>query len=64
MHISKSSSQEKVRIFPENPDKVVEYQSGKEKLFGFFVGLVMKNMGGKANPELVNKLLKERLGSR
>lgn len=52
------------KILTENPDKVVEYQSGKEKLFGFFVGLVMKNMGGKANPELVNKLLKERLGSR
>lgn len=50
------------KVLAENPDKVAEYQAGKDKLFGFFVGLVMKNMAGKANPELVNKLLKERLG--
>lgn len=51
------------KIIEEHPDKVAEYQGGKEKLFGFFVGLVMKNMGGKANPELVNNLLKQRLQS-
>jgi aspartyl-tRNA(Asn)/glutamyl-tRNA(Gln) amidotransferase subunit B len=51
------------KILAENGDKVEEYKGGKEKLFGFFVGLVMKNMSGKANPELVNKLLKERLGA-
>lgn len=50
------------KILEAHSDKVVEYRSGKDKLFGFFVGLVMKNMAGKANPELVNKLLKERLG--
>lgn len=50
------------KILAENGDKVTEYRAGKDKLFGFFVGLVMKNMAGKANPELVNKLLKERLG--
>ncbi|MBA3814086.1 MAG: Asp-tRNA(Asn)/Glu-tRNA(Gln) amidotransferase subunit GatB [Alphaproteobacteria bacterium] len=50
------------KVLGEHPDKVAEYQAGKDKLFGFFVGLVMKNMGGKANPELVNKLLKGRLG--
>lgn len=49
------------KLLLEHADKVAEYQAGKEKLFGFFVGLVMKNMAGKANPELVNKLLKERL---
>ena len=40
---------------------VAEDKGGKEKLFGFFVGQVMKTMGGKGNPELVNKLLKETL---
>jgi aspartyl-tRNA(Asn)/glutamyl-tRNA(Gln) amidotransferase subunit B len=49
------------KILSEHPDKVAEYQAGKDKLFGFFVGLVMKNMGGKANPEVVNKLLKDKL---
>lgn len=49
------------KVLAENMDKVMEYRSGKDKLFGFFVGLVMKNMGGKANPELVNKLLQEKL---
>jgi aspartyl-tRNA(Asn)/glutamyl-tRNA(Gln) amidotransferase subunit B len=52
------------KVLAENGDKVAEYQSGKEKLFGFFVGLIMKNMQGKANPELVNKLLKEKLNPR
>lgn len=51
------------KVLAENSDKVAEYQAGKDKLFGFFVGLVMKNMAGKANPELVNKLLKQRLGT-
>lgn len=48
-------------VLLENPDMVEEYKNGKEKLFGFFVGQVMKAMKGKANPELVNKLLKEKL---
>ncbi len=43
-------------------DKVLEYKSGKEKLFGFFVGEVMKETKGKANPELVNAIFKEKLG--
>lgn len=51
------------KLLAENADKADEYRSGKDKLFGFFVGQVMKNMGGKANPELVNKLLKDRLDS-
>lgn len=51
------------QILKDNPKMVEEYKSGKEKLFGFFVGQVMKVMAGKANPELVNKLLKEKLGA-
>lgn len=49
------------KIFAAHSDKVVEYKSGKDKLFGFFVGQVMKEMAGKANPDLVNQLLKEKL---
>jgi aspartyl-tRNA(Asn)/glutamyl-tRNA(Gln) amidotransferase subunit B len=45
-----------------NAGKVDEYRSGKEKLFGFFVGQVMKATQGKANPQKVNALLKQRLG--
>jgi len=41
--------------------KVAEYRAGKEKLFGFFVGQVMKAMGGKGNPALVNEMLKRKL---
>ena len=50
-----------LKIITENKDKVEEYKSGKEKLFGFFVGQVMKLSGGKANPKLVNDILKEKL---
>ncbi len=48
-------------VIVENQDKVNEYLNGKEKLFGFFVGLVMKASKGKANPSLVNKILKDKL---
>jgi aspartyl-tRNA(Asn)/glutamyl-tRNA(Gln) amidotransferase subunit B len=44
-----------------NPKQVEDYRKGKEKLFGFFVGEVMKQTQGKANPELVNELLKKKL---
>ena len=44
-----------------NQDKVAEYKSGKEKLFGYFVGEVMKISKGKANPQLVNEILKKKL---
>ena len=40
---------------------MAEYRAGKEKLFGFFVGQVMKATGGKANPALLNELLKKKL---
>ncbi len=49
-------------ILLENKDKVDQYKAGKEKLFGFFVGQVMKKTQGKANPGVVNKILKEKLG--
>ncbi|KIM05507.1 MAG: glutamyl-tRNA amidotransferase [Sulfurovum sp. AS07-7] len=48
-------------ILSANSGKVNEYRSGKDKLFGFFVGQVMKASRGSANPEKVNALLKERL---
>ena len=49
------------KVINENQDKVKEYKSGKEKLFGFFVGQAMKVSGGKANPQLVNEILKQKL---
>jgi len=49
------------KVINDNPDKVQEYKSGKEKLFGFFVGQAMKVSGGKANPQLVNEILKKKL---
>jgi len=48
-------------ILAANSDKVEQYKGGKEKLFGFFVGQTMKASKGAANPQTVNKLLKERL---
>jgi aspartyl-tRNA(Asn)/glutamyl-tRNA(Gln) amidotransferase subunit B len=48
-------------VLCENPDSVEGYKSGKDKLFGFFVGQIMKKSGGKANPSVVNDLLKEML---
>jgi aspartyl-tRNA(Asn)/glutamyl-tRNA(Gln) amidotransferase subunit B len=50
------------RVMAANEDKVAEYRGGKDKLFGFFVGQTMKAMGGKANPAVVNDLLKKALG--
>jgi aspartyl-tRNA(Asn)/glutamyl-tRNA(Gln) amidotransferase subunit B len=44
-----------------NPKQAEDYRKGKEKLFGFFVGEVMKQTQGKANPKLVNELLRKRL---
>ena len=49
------------KVITDNPDKVKENKSGKDKLFGFFVGQVMKVSGGKANPQLVNEILKKKL---
>ncbi len=49
-------------VLAANADKVAEYQGGKEALFGFFVGQTMKAMQGKGNPQLVNQVLKAKLG--
>ena len=49
------------KVLKDNADKVAEYKSGKDKLFGFFVGSVIKESKGKANPALVNDLLKKKL---
>jgi aspartyl-tRNA(Asn)/glutamyl-tRNA(Gln) amidotransferase subunit B len=49
------------KVLAANADKVAEYKSGKEQLFGFFVGQTMKAMAGKANPKLVNERLRAKL---
>jgi aspartyl-tRNA(Asn)/glutamyl-tRNA(Gln) amidotransferase subunit B len=51
------------KIMAANEDKVAEYRGGKDKLFGFFVGQTMKAMQGKANPQVINDLLKKMLGT-
>jgi aspartyl-tRNA(Asn)/glutamyl-tRNA(Gln) amidotransferase subunit B len=61
--ISDEGAIEKIidEVLAANEDKVAEYKAGKEKLFGFFVGQVMKASRGKANPQIVNKILKSKL---
>ena len=49
------------QVLAANPDKLAQFHSGKDKLFGFFVGQVMKAMAGKGNPALVNEALTKRL---
>ncbi len=49
------------QVFDDNPTQLAQYQAGKTKLMGFFVGQTMRATGGKANPALVNKLLREML---
>ena len=48
------------KVISDNPKNVEAYKSGKDKLFGFFVGQVMKQSNGKANPQLVNEILKKK----
>ena len=48
-------------VLTSNPSQVEEYKGGKLKVMGFFVGQVMKEMKGRANPEIVNRILKEQL---
>jgi aspartyl-tRNA(Asn)/glutamyl-tRNA(Gln) amidotransferase subunit B len=48
-------------VMAKNPKQLEQYRAGKEALFGFFVGQVMKATGGKANPAQVNELLKKKL---
>jgi aspartyl-tRNA(Asn)/glutamyl-tRNA(Gln) amidotransferase subunit B len=49
------------KIIADNPEQLAQYRSGKDKLFGFFVGQAMKATGGKANPAQLNELLKQKL---
>jgi len=51
------------QVLAQNPKEVEAFRAGKEKLFGFLVGQTMRATGGKANPELVNKILREKLRS-
>ena len=50
-------------IIKNNPDNVAKFKAGNSKLLGFFVGQVLKATGGKANPQVVNKLVAEKLKS-
>jgi len=61
--ISDSSEIEKIveEILAQNPSQVAEYRGGKEKVYGFFVGLAMKATKGKANPAQLNEILKRKL---
>ncbi len=49
------------QVIADNPDKVAEYQGGKDKLMGWFVGQVMKASQGKANPQMANEVLSRKL---
>jgi aspartyl-tRNA(Asn)/glutamyl-tRNA(Gln) amidotransferase subunit B len=62
--ITDTSAIERVidEVLAKNPGQLADYRSGKDKLFGFFVGQVMKATGGKANPAQLNELLKKKLG--
>ena len=51
------------RIIADNPEQVEQFRAGKEKVLGFFVGQVMKETQGKANPGQVNQLLRDKLSS-
>jgi aspartyl-tRNA(Asn)/glutamyl-tRNA(Gln) amidotransferase subunit B len=51
------------KVLADNADKVAQYKGGKEALFGFFVGQTMKAMQGKANPQVVNELVKKGLSA-
>ena len=50
-----------VQVLVANQYKVDDYRGGKDKLFGFFVGQVMKHSGGQANPGMVNQILRSKL---
>ncbi|MEP0821506.1 MAG: Asp-tRNA(Asn)/Glu-tRNA(Gln) amidotransferase GatCAB subunit B, partial [Ignavibacterium sp.] len=51
------------QVLEKNPEQVSKYKSGKQQVFGYFVGETMKIMKGKANPKLVNEILKKQLES-
>ena len=49
------------QLIADNPDKAAQYRAGKDKLIGWFVGQVMKQTGGQANPKIVNEILARKL---
>ncbi|MGZ6174352.1 MAG: Asp-tRNA(Asn)/Glu-tRNA(Gln) amidotransferase subunit GatB, partial [Candidatus Binataceae bacterium] len=51
------------RVLAAESAKLAEYRAGRDKLYGFFVGAVMKAMGGKGNPKVVNEVLRRKLAS-
>ena len=51
-------------VLAAEPEKVAEYRAGRDKLYGFFVGAVMKAMGGKANPKVINDTLRKKLAAK
>ncbi|HWR72033.1 MAG TPA: Asp-tRNA(Asn)/Glu-tRNA(Gln) amidotransferase GatCAB subunit B, partial [Nitrospirota bacterium] len=63
VQVSDTGAIEKIidEVIKANGGQAAEYKAGKEKLFGFFVGQVMKASKGKANPDMVNRLLKKKL---
>ena len=65
MQIQDESFLEEVitKVIESNTKQVEDYKNGKDKLYGFFVGQVMKETQGKANPKTVNNLLKKALNS-
>jgi aspartyl-tRNA(Asn)/glutamyl-tRNA(Gln) amidotransferase subunit B len=66
IQVSDEGAIEKVidQVLNSNPTQLADYRSGKDKLFGFFVGQVMKQMGGKGNPAVINQLLKKKLDAK
>jgi Asp-tRNA(Asn)/Glu-tRNA(Gln) amidotransferase B subunit len=50
-------------VLASNPDAIERFRSGEEKVLGFLVGLVMRATAGKADPKLVNQMLREKLSS-
>ena len=51
-----------IEVINENQQQVEKYKSGNDRLFGFFVGQTLKKMGGKANPQKVNEIVRKQLG--
>ena len=52
------------RVLAAESAKLAEYRAGRDKLYGFFVGAVMKAMGGKGNPKVVNEVLRRKLAGK
>jgi aspartyl-tRNA(Asn)/glutamyl-tRNA(Gln) amidotransferase subunit B len=61
--IGSSDELEKIvqKLVQSHPDEVTQYKQGKEKVLGFFVGLIMKETSGKGNPKIIQELLKKHL---